>query len=93
MIFFLNEEENMMIVFFTYMNAERKYKIPCHPVDRATFPDDDVENSSPMGHTVLATQNRTCTAKTIKRKTFREHRCGAGLTLSEGQVRIRPFPF
>ena len=54
---------------------------------------DDVENSSPMGHTVLATQNRTCTAKTIERKTFREHRCGAGLTLSEGQVRIRPFPF
>ena len=29
--------------------------------------------------------------KNDRKKTFREHRCGAGQTLSEGQVRIRFF--
>ena len=36
---------------------------------------------------------RTCTTRTNGRKTLREHRCGAGQKLSEGQVRIRPLGF
>ena len=43
-----------------------------------------------MGHTVLATQSNLHD-KNDRKKTFREHRCGAGQILSEGQVRIRLF--
>ena len=47
---------------------------------------------SPIGHTVLASQSEPARQEQSK-KTFRGRRCGAGLTLSEGQVRSRRFPF
>ena len=48
---------------------------------------DDAESITNRSH-YTHDSKRTCTTRTIERKTFREHRCGAGQTLSEGQVRI-----
>ena len=52
-----------------------------------TYIYDDAENITNGSHSTHDSK-RTCTTRTIERKTFREHRCGAGQTLSEGQVRI-----